>query len=225
MDELLSMFEAWWPMLGAGVAGVLLGILLSGRRSRKARADDAREHLPDAVPAEVAAPTDVSVHDAPAPQASEGAAPVDADPPAVPPSRPVVAPSAVAVAPLTIEALLAQGERGESMATPASRPFEMFERELNDWQQLARASAGTPGNVGAAPADESVDDWDDLMDIDGVDFDLARHLYTHGIQTFERVSASSPDELRAVLDRAGERYRSVDPSGWPASARRAIDQR
>jgi hypothetical protein len=35
----------------------------------------------------------------------------------------------------------------------------------------------------------------------------------------------SSAQLHAVLERGGERHRHVDPAAWPASARRAIDNR
>lgn len=101
----------------------------------------------------------------------------------------------------------------------APKPFAVFEVKLNEWQQNYASSDAAAHPVALAV---STDDWDDLMDIDGVDLDLARFLYGEGVHTFEQVAGMSPDELRAVLARGDAPYRDVDPSGWPESARLAV---
>jgi predicted flap endonuclease-1-like 5' DNA nuclease len=94
--------------------------------------------------------------------------------------------------------------------------FAQFESKLREWQTYASSEAAVQ-----ATDQPSIDDWDDLMDIDGIDLGLARFLYAEGIHTFDQIAAMTPAELRAVLDRAGSIYVSVDPSPWPESAQRA----
>ncbi len=67
----------------------------------------------------------------------------------------------------------------------AQKPFAVFEVKLNEWQQNYASSDAA---VHAAAPETSTDDWDDLMDIDGVDLDLARFLYSEGVHTFEQVA-------------------------------------
>ena len=104
---------------------------------------------------------------------------------------------------------------GVAAKPEATAAFAQFESQLREWQSYAT-------NEAVRTADQpSIDDWDDLMDIDGIDLDLARFLYAEGVHTFDQIAAMTPEQLRAVLDRAGTAYAHVDPSAWPEAARRA----
>lgn len=98
----------------------------------------------------------------------------------------------------------------------APDPFAMFETKLHEWQNYASSEAAV-----RAVEPPSIDDWDDLMEIEGIDIGLARFLYEQGVHTFEQIQAMTALELRAVLDQAGTTYANIDTTAWPDAARRA----
>lgn len=130
------------------------------------------------------------------------------------PLRPPVEPTLAPVQP-SAEAAPSEPAVPPSPKLDAPEPFAQFESKLREWQTYATDAA-------AQSSDQpSIDDWDDLMDVDGIDLGIARFLYAENIHTFEQIAAMTAAELRAVLDRAGSSYATVDPSSWPEAARRA----
>jgi predicted flap endonuclease-1-like 5' DNA nuclease len=209
----VAILEPWWPMLAAAGAGVVFGWLLRGRRAHK--------------PPEPA-PEVISFR-----QGKDGAVqPKLGEPlpfPAHPPSDAARADAALAFTPEVARALpadladeLAPDLPAELTAKSApegeaAAPFEQFESKLREWQAHASIEAAVQPVHQAA-----IDEWDDLMDIDGVDLALVTFLYDEGIHTFDQIAAMTPLQLREVLDRAGPAYGEVDPATWPESARRAV---
>jgi predicted flap endonuclease-1-like 5' DNA nuclease len=65
---------------------------------------------------------------------------------------------------------------------------------------------------------------DNLQVLEGVGPKVQSILLDHGIKTFEDLSYRSPDQLRAILDTYGTRYRMIDPEPWIGQARLAVNQ-
>jgi len=63
---------------------------------------------------------------------------------------------------------------------------------------------------------------DDLEKIEGIGPKIAKVLQEAGVTTFAALAATSPEQLRAILDRAGIR-RISDPATWPEQARLAAE--
>jgi predicted flap endonuclease-1-like 5' DNA nuclease len=59
---------------------------------------------------------------------------------------------------------------------------------------------------------------DDLKKIEGVGPKIEQLLQAAGIADFATLSQTSATRLKAVLEKAGNRYKVHDPSSWPAQA-------
>lgn len=58
----------------------------------------------------------------------------------------------------------------------------------------------------------------DLTRINGVGPKVASLLHESGIHTFAQLAQTDVAVLRAILEKAGTRYRLIDPTTWPAQA-------
>lgn len=63
---------------------------------------------------------------------------------------------------------------------------------------------------------------DNLTKINGVGPKVASLLQENGIQTFAQLARTDVARLQAILDKAGSRYRLIDPTAWPEQARQFI---
>ncbi|MEM6628703.1 MAG: helix-hairpin-helix domain-containing protein [Bacteroidota bacterium] len=87
--------------------------------------------------------------------------------------------------------------------------------ELDELQEeLIGGEYITGGPVGA-PAGA---DQDDLKAIEGIGTNVAEILNSAGISSYEDLSEKSPQELRLILDKEGERFANLDPTSWPQQA-------
>ncbi len=59
---------------------------------------------------------------------------------------------------------------------------------------------------------------DDLEIIEGIGPKIAQLLRADGITTFARLADMRPEQIRAILDRAGPSFRVNDPGTWPEQA-------
>jgi small subunit ribosomal protein S1 len=59
---------------------------------------------------------------------------------------------------------------------------------------------------------------DDLKKIEGIGPKMAEILSGAGIDSFARLAESTSEQLRAILDEAGSRYKMFDPTTWPQQA-------
>ncbi len=64
---------------------------------------------------------------------------------------------------------------------------------------------------------------DDLKKIEGIGPKIAEKLGAKGIDTFEKLAAATFDELKAILDEAGSRYRMHNPTTWPKQSALAAE--
>jgi predicted flap endonuclease-1-like 5' DNA nuclease len=63
---------------------------------------------------------------------------------------------------------------------------------------------------------------DDLTRINGVGPKVASLLQESGIQTFAQLARTDVARLQAILDKAGSRYRLIDPTDWPQQAQQFL---
>ncbi|TVR89280.1 MAG: 50S ribosomal protein L27 [Saprospirales bacterium] len=73
----------------------------------------------------------------------------------------------------------------------------------------------------ASPADAGKPD--NLKVLDGVGPKLAEVLATGGFATFDSIASATVDQLKAILEEAGSRYKAFDPTEWPQQAKLAAE--
>ena len=62
---------------------------------------------------------------------------------------------------------------------------------------------------------------DDLTKIEGIGKKIAEILTASGISSFEILSKTTPKKLRAIIDEAGKKFKTYDPTTWPRQAKLA----
>lgn len=80
----------------------------------------------------------------------------------------------------------------------------------------------TPSAVSQPVTVENQPAPDDLLRIKGVGPKTAGLLEAAGITTFAQLAVTPVDQLQAILQQAGGRYRIVDPTSWPAQAQEML---
>ena len=63
---------------------------------------------------------------------------------------------------------------------------------------------------------------DDLKTINGIGPKLEEFLNEAGIHTFTKLASTEVAELQKILDTAGTRFRTHDPSNWTVQAKELI---
>ncbi len=63
---------------------------------------------------------------------------------------------------------------------------------------------------------------DNLQVVEGIGPKMDEVLKKHGVNTWQELANSTPESLRAILDKENpKRYRIIDPSSWPAQSKLA----
>ncbi|MFN3786014.1 MAG: hypothetical protein ACK4RS_04155, partial [Thiothrix sp.] len=70
------------------------------------------------------------------------------------------------------------------------------------------------GTVGDADMNRK----DDLKKLEGIGPKLEKILNAAGIQRYTQLAAMTPDEIRPLLEAAGNQFRMHDPQSWPYQA-------
>lgn len=65
---------------------------------------------------------------------------------------------------------------------------------------------------------------DTLQIIEGIGPKMNEVLNENGVLTFSNLADKTPDELRAILDKYGDKYRIIDPNTWSQQAAMAKDK-
>ena len=81
----------------------------------------------------------------------------------------------------------------------------------------ADSSAGTVDKFAAVKEDN-------LQIIEGIGPKMESILHENGIRNWSVLASKSQGELKAILDKYGDRYRIIDPSDWSAQAALASDR-
>lgn len=64
---------------------------------------------------------------------------------------------------------------------------------------------------------------DNLKRVEGIGPKIAEVLRVNGIDTFAKLAKMTPDQIKEMLNSAGERFSFQDPTSWPDQARMAAD--
>lgn len=84
------------------------------------------------------------------------------------------------------------------------------------------AKKATPAKEIAPTQEPSVKDekmvGDDLKKIEGIGTKVALALHAAGIDSFEKMAASTPEALKEILDAAEGNFNAQDPTSWPEQA-------
>ncbi len=88
------------------------------------------------------------------------------------------------------------------------------------------AAAGGAGLAGvsalvASAAAVADDKFDDLKVVEGIGPKIEQLLYAAGIKTWKKLSETSPEAIRAILDAGGPQFKSWNPGTWPAQSKLA----
>jgi large subunit ribosomal protein L17 len=59
---------------------------------------------------------------------------------------------------------------------------------------------------------------DDLTKIEGIGLKAAEALQEAGVKTFAKLSKSTPEEVKDILDKSGGHFNALDPATWPKQA-------
>jgi predicted flap endonuclease-1-like 5' DNA nuclease len=89
---------------------------------------------------------------------------------------------------------------------------------------IAVAAVGAASGVNfvaAAAAGFHVRGEDDLAIIEGIGPKIRSLFNDSGIRTFEQVSKMSVDEMKAILEKGGPRFKLANPGSWAEQARLA----
>jgi large subunit ribosomal protein L17 len=66
---------------------------------------------------------------------------------------------------------------------------------------------------------------DDLTKIEGIGPKAAEALQEGGIKTFAKMSKSTPEELKDILEKSGGHFNALDPATWPQQAELAAAEK
>ena len=101
---------------------------------------------------------------------------------------------------------------------------KLRECELSLSDALSSNKEGAAALVASTVGTSSDDAWfaaigtNNLEIIEGIGPKMHEVLNENGIYSFSNLSSKSPDELRNILDKYGDKYRIIDPTTWPQQA-------
>ena len=104
---------------------------------------------------------------------------------------------------------VAEAKAEEAVPAPAAEAKKEAPKAKAKAKPKAKAKADAKG--------------DDLKKIEGIGPKIAEKLNLKGINTFAELGAASFDDLKAILEDAGSRYKSHDPTTWPQQSLLAAD--
>ena len=84
--------------------------------------------------------------------------------------------------------------------------------------KIKRKKKTEPAEAAPRKAKAPVKQPDNLKRIEGVGPKIAEVLRSSGVTTFEKLAGMTPDQIKAVLNAAGDRFSFQDPTTWPAQS-------
>ena len=87
------------------------------------------------------------------------------------------------------------------------------------------AAVGGINFAAASAAGFSIKGDDDLQIIEGIGPKISELLKTHGVGTFTKLSAMAPEQISAILEQGGARFKLANPGTWPQQARLCAENR
>ncbi len=127
---------------------------------------------------------------------------------------------------IQIESIVASGAKAAKKAEKKAEPKkEESKKEAPKKEAAPKAEAkkAAPKAEAKKPAPKASAKGDDLRKIEGIGPKTAEHLNNAGITSFAALAEASVERIREVLEAAGPRYKSIDPTSWPVQARMAAD--
>ena len=118
---------------------------------------------------------------------------------------------------IQIESIVASG------AKAAKKAESKKEAPKKEAAPKAEAKKAAPKAEAKKAAPKASAKGDDLRKIEGIGPKTAEHLNNAGITSFAALAEASVERIREVLEAAGPRYKSIDPTSWPVQARMAAD--
>ena len=115
-------------------------------------------------------------------------------------------------------------EVSETLDSPAPKKAAMPKKQAapKAAAPVVEAAAATPVvEAAAAPAPAPTAPSgkpDDLRKIEGIGPKISEHLVAGGIPTFQALADANIDDIKAILDAAGPRYRIANPVTWAQQA-------
>ena len=97
----------------------------------------------------------------------------------------------------------AGGRKKSSSDTAAKKATETVEVDVAEKPAKAKSSAKKE---------------DDLTKIEGIGPKAAEALQEAGIKTFAKLSKSTPEEVKEILEKSGGHFNALDPTTWPEQA-------
>lgn len=91
--------------------------------------------------------------------------------------------------------------------------------------------ASIASNFAAGAVTSNDDKWfaaignDKLQIIEGIGPKMEEVLHENGINNFASLASTSPEALRDILNKYGDKYRIIDPNTWPQQAALADDRK
>jgi small subunit ribosomal protein S6 len=85
-------------------------------------------------------------------------------------------------------------------------------------KKKAEPAEAAAQQVKTKPVKQPVQQPDNLKRIEGIGPKIAEVLRASGITSFAKIASMTPDQLKAVLNAAGDRFSFQDPTTWPAQA-------
>lgn len=89
----------------------------------------------------------------------------------------------------------------------------------------ARFMAGGVDLAAANAAGFTVRGDDDLQIIEGIGPKISELLKSHGVPTFAKLSTMTVQEISAILDSGGPRYKLANPGSWALQAKLCAENR
>jgi len=100
-------------------------------------------------------------------------------------------------------------------------PLDHVEETVAKVQPKKVAAKPAPTPVASTP--ETTTEKDDLKKIEGIGPKISDLLNNAGIFTFKQLAGTDVSRLKAILEEAGSRYRTHNPSTWSKQAQMAAD--
>ncbi|MGC6532128.1 MAG: 50S ribosomal protein L21 [Flavobacteriales bacterium] len=122
---------------------------------------------------------------------------------------------------IQIESIVASGAKAAKKAEKKAEPKK--EEPKKEAAPKAEAKKAAPKAEAKKAAPKASAKGDDLRKIEGIGPKTAEHLNNAGITSFAALAEASVERIREVLEAAGPRYKSIDPTSWPVQARMAAD--
>ena len=118
---------------------------------------------------------------------------------------------------IQIESIVASG------AKAAKKAESKKEAPKKEAAPKAEAKKAAPKAEAKKAAPKASAKGDDLRKIEGIGPKTSEHLNNAGITSFAAMAEASVERIREILEEAGPRYKSIDPTSWPVQARMAAD--